>query len=62
MLVIDPTGMVVRVMAAPRPQDLLALLGGAAGDAGVDSHGRPVYRNQFNFVRTVDSSGTPAPP
>jgi hypothetical protein len=51
MLVIDPKGSVARVMAAPRPDDVFSLVGGALGFPGFDSKGRLVYRSaglQFN--------------
>lgn len=64
MLVIDPDGKVVRVIAAPRPQDAAALLGGATGgNAGFDAHGRLVYSNHRNVVRTPQRPGEdPVPP
>ncbi len=45
MLVIDPQGNVGRVMAAPRPNDIMSLLGGPFGSAGFDAQGRLVYRS-----------------
>src|SRR5215208_2725478 len=51
MLVIDPQGVVQRVKAAPRPDDVFSLVGGALGFPGFDSKGRLVYRTaglQFN--------------
>jgi hypothetical protein len=51
MLVIDPKGIVTRVMAAPRPDDVNSLVGGALGFPGFDSKGRLIYRTaglQFN--------------
>jgi len=64
MLVIDPDGRVVRVIAAPRPQDAAALMGGArGGNAGFDARGRLVYSNHVNMVRTVAQPGQdPVPP
>jgi hypothetical protein len=64
MLVIDPDGKVIRVIAAPRPQDAAALMGGArGGNAGFDAHGRLVYSNHINIVRTVPQPGQdPVPP
>jgi len=44
MLVIDPDGSIVRTMAAPRADDLAAVLGGPRGNAGFDKDGRLVYR------------------
>ena len=43
--------MVARVMAAPRPDDVFSLVGGALGFPGFDSKGRLIYRTtglQFN--------------
>jgi hypothetical protein len=64
MLVIDPDGKVIRVIAAPRPQDAAALMGGArGGNAGFDAHGRLVYSNHINIVHTVPQPGQdPVPP
>jgi hypothetical protein len=64
MLVIDPDGKVIRVIAAPRPQDAAALTGGArGGNAGFDAHGRLVYSNHINIVHTVPQPGQdPVPP
>lgn len=45
MLVIDPQGNVGRVMAAPRPNDVMSLIGGPFGSAGFDAQGRLVYRS-----------------
>jgi hypothetical protein len=50
MLVIDPAGKVVRVMAAPRAQDVQFLTGGPLGNPGFDAKGRLVYRT-LNFPR-----------
>ncbi len=44
MLVIDPAGKIARVMAAPRPNDVGFLTGGAAGTPGFDAKGRLIYR------------------
>jgi hypothetical protein len=44
MLVIDPTGKIGRVMSAPRPTDVMFLLGGPNGTPGFDSRGRLIYR------------------
>jgi hypothetical protein len=52
MLVLDPNGMIVRVKAAPRPEDVLSLVGGALGFPGFDAKGRLVYRaSGFSFNR-----------
>ena len=63
MLVIDGAGKVVRVMAAPRPDDVQFLVGGPFGNPGFDANGRLVYRSFFrpNFGRRAP--GAPfAPP
>ena len=44
MLVIDPNGKIIRTMAAPRPNDVNFLTGGALGNPGFDAQGRLVYR------------------
>ena len=44
LLVIDPTGKIVRVMSAPKPGDVSAL---ASGATGVDAKGNLVYRGRF---------------
>ena len=44
MLVIDPSGKIIRTMAAPRPNDVNFLTGGAFGNPGFDAQGRLVYR------------------
>jgi hypothetical protein len=44
MLVLDATGKVVRVMAVPRPNDAMFMVGGPFGTPGFDSKGRIVYR------------------
>src|SRR5262245_4073456 len=44
MLVINPDGKITRVMAAPRPQDVVNLIGGPNGSPGFDPKGRLVYR------------------
>jgi len=52
MLVIDPNGKIIRTMAAPRPNDVGFLTGGAAGNPGFDGQGRLVYRvMDFGFGR-----------
>ncbi|MEO8560641.1 MAG: hypothetical protein ABI601_01110 [bacterium] len=51
MLVLDPNGIIARVKAAPRPDDVNSLVGGALGYPGFDSKGRLIYRTaglQFN--------------
>ena len=44
MLVIDPSGKIIRTMAAPRANDVNFLVGGPLGNPGFDSQGRLVYR------------------
>ncbi len=44
MLVLDGTGKVARVMAVPRPNDAMFMVGGPFGTPGFDSKGRIVYR------------------
>jgi hypothetical protein len=44
MLVIDPSGKITRVMAAPRPNDVQFLATNALGNPGFDAQGRLVYR------------------
>ena len=44
MLVIDGQGKVARVMAVPRPNDAMFMVGGPFGTPGFDSKGRIVYR------------------
>ena len=44
MLVINSEGKITRVMSAPRPQDVMALVGGATGFPGFDAAGKLVYR------------------
>ena len=52
MLVLDPDGEIERVMAAPRPDDVFSLVGGALGYPGFDARGRLVYRaTGLNFPR-----------
>lgn len=62
MLVIDPAGKVVRVMAAPRARDVAFLIGGPAGNAGFDSRGRLVYRSFSLPALTRGANGVPTPP
>jgi len=52
MLVLDQDGEIRRVMAAPRPDDVFSLVGGALGFPGFDARGRLVYRaTGLNFNR-----------
>jgi hypothetical protein len=65
MLVIDPQGVVQRVKAAPRPEDVFSLVGGALGFPGFDSRGRLVYRAagiQFNRRAAGGGQGGFQPP
>lgn len=57
MLVIDPHGAIVRVMAAPRAQDVAALLGGSRGRPGFDSDGRLIYRTIAHSSGTRPAEG-----
>jgi len=50
MLLIDPNGKIVRVMSAPRAQDVGFLVGGPFGNPGFDPKGRLVYRAPPNFA------------
>lgn len=62
MLVLDPNGMIVRVKAAPRPEDVLSLVGGALGFPGFDAKGRLVYRaTGFSFNRRGGGGGFQPP-
>src|SRR6478672_6825893 len=60
MLVIDGAGKVVRVMAAPRPNDVQFLVGGPFGNPGFDSQGRLIYRSfpRPNFTRDASGNAT----
>ena len=58
MLVLDPNGMITRVMAAPRPDDVFSLVGGALGYPGFDANGRLIYRaTGLNFNRRGGGGG-----
>jgi hypothetical protein len=50
MLLIDANGKIVRVMSAPRAQDVGFLVGGPFGNPGFDRNGRLVYRAPPNFA------------
>jgi hypothetical protein len=50
MLLIDPSGKIARVMAAPRAQGVGFLVGGPFGNPGFDPKGRLVYRAPPNFA------------
>ena len=49
MLLIDASGKIVRVMSAPRANDVGFLLGGPFGNPGFDPKGRLIYRAPPNF-------------
>ena len=55
MLVFDDSGKVARVMAVPRPNEAIYLIGGPFGMSGFDPAGRLVYRGNTNLVRTPSS-------
>jgi hypothetical protein len=58
MLVLDQDGEIRRVMAAPRPDDVFSLVGGALGFPGFDAKGRLVYRaTGLNFNRRAFGGG-----
>ena len=46
MMMIDPSGKLGRVMAAPRPNDVQFLTGGVQGNPGFDAKGRLIYRTR----------------
>jgi hypothetical protein len=66
MLVIDPSGKVVRTMAVPRASDAQNLIGGPFGTPGFDGAGRLVYRSAnsqaLNQRRDGGDSLPPQPP
>jgi hypothetical protein len=62
MLVIDGAGKVVRVMAAPRPNDVQFLVGGPFGNPGFDANGRLVYRSFFRPELGRRGAGVPFTP
>ena len=63
MLVIDPTGKIARIMATPRANDVIFLLGGPQGNPGFDAKGRLVYRAQsFGPPRGGMAAGQPMQP
>src|SRR5688572_5186497 len=57
MLVINPDGKVTRVMSAPRPQDVMSLIGGPLGTPGFDAKGKLVYRSNPMPTRMVSRGG-----
>jgi hypothetical protein len=63
MLVIDPSGKIARIMAAPRANDVFFLLGGPMGNPGFDANGRLVYRSMgFGDRRVAPAPGQPFTP
>ena len=63
MLVIDPTGKIARIMAAPRANDVFFLLGGPMGNPGFDAKSRLVYRSMgFGERRMAPAAGQPFMP
>ncbi len=57
MLVLDGAGKVVRVMAVPRPNDAMFMVGGPFGTPGFDSKGRIVYRGLTLPTMSASSAG-----
>jgi hypothetical protein len=62
MLVIDPAGKIARIMAAPRANDVIFLLGGPQGNPGFDAKGRLVYRAQSFGPPRGGTAGQPLQP
>jgi hypothetical protein len=62
MLVIDPAGKIARIMAAPRANDVIFLLGGPQGNPGFDAKGRLVYRAQSFGPPRGGMAGQPMQP
>jgi hypothetical protein len=60
MLLIDPTGRIVRSIPVPRPSEMLFLAGGTFGAPAFDSRGRLVYRGSA-LDRTPRPAGTLSP-
>lgn len=60
MLVIDGSGGIARVMAAPRPNDVSSMVGGPFGTPALDPRGRVVCRNLLPSKRLVMSYAAPA--
>ncbi|HWH50687.1 MAG TPA: hypothetical protein VN651_04030 [Gemmatimonadaceae bacterium] len=52
MLVIDPAGKIVRVLAVPRPDEAQMLIGSVFGTPGFDAKGRLVYYNSTGLEGT----------
>jgi len=62
MLVVDPAGKIARIMAAPRANDVIFLLGGPQGNPGFDAKGRLVYRAQSFGPPRGGMAGQPLQP
>jgi hypothetical protein len=66
LLVLDPTGKVARVMAAPKGQDIFLLSGNITyGSPGFDALGRIIYRANYRRMPAPNASGQmmmPEPP
>lgn len=62
MLIIDPDGRIARVMAAPRPSDVVFLVGGPFGTPGFDAKGRLIYRASARDWTAPRPAGTWGPP
>ncbi|MDE3053147.1 MAG: hypothetical protein KGJ70_04625 [Gemmatimonadota bacterium] len=56
MLVLDDSGKVARVMAVPRPNDAIFLIGGPFGTSGFDPRGRLVFRGNTFALRAPPKS------
>lgn len=61
LLVLDPSGVIVRVVAPPRPSDAHSLQPNALGAPAADSRGRLVYAYSPT-TRPVHADGTPLAP
>lgn len=59
MLVIDGKGDVVRVMAAPRPQDVNSMVGGPFGTPAMDPRGRVVSRSIVKRATVASNESLP---
>jgi hypothetical protein len=57
MLLLDANGKIVRVMSAPRAQDVGFLVGGPFGNPGFDPKGRLIYRAPPDFGTFRRASG-----
>jgi hypothetical protein len=51
MLVLDDSGKVARVMAVPRPNEAIFLIGGPFGESGFDPAGRLVFRGSERLMQ-----------